>query len=182
MQADAENVEPQGLDEWSAWLAEHHGRGDGVWLVSRRKAADRAVSYEDCVVEALRWGWVDSTQQPVDEHRSRMWFAPRRSGRIWTRRNKERVARLVAEGRLEPAGPAAVDAAKANGNWTLMDAVEDRIVPDDLAAALDALGAREGWDRLTPSAQKQQLAWIATAKRPETRAKRVAATAEAAAE
>jgi uncharacterized protein YdeI (YjbR/CyaY-like superfamily) len=182
VQDEAEDVEPQTVEEWSAWLAAHHDRGSGVWLVSRRRAADRAVSYEDCVVEALRWGWVDSTQKPVDEERTRMWFAPRRPVSVWTRPNKDRIARLEAEGRLESPGRAAVDAARANGNWTLMDAVDDRVVPDDLAAAFAARpGSRDHWDGFSPSAQKQMLAWIVTAKRDETRTLRVDATAEAAA-
>ncbi|KRF36483.1 YdeI/OmpD-associated family protein [Nocardioides sp. Soil805] len=182
VQDEAEDVEPQTVEEWSAWLDEHHDRGAGVWLVSRRRAADRAFSYEDSVIEALRWGWVDSTQRPVDDEHSRMWFAPRRPGSIWTRPNKARIARLEAEGRLEAPGRAAVEAARANGNWTLMDAVDDRIVPDDLAAALAAHpGSREHWDGFSPSAQKQMLAWVVMAKRPATRAQRIAAIAEAAA-
>jgi uncharacterized protein YdeI (YjbR/CyaY-like superfamily) len=182
VQDDAELLEPRSVAEWSAWLARHHDRGSGVWVVSRRRAADRAVSYEDCVVEALRWGWVDSTQKPVDADRSKLWFAPRRPTSIWTRANKERIARLEAEGRLEAPGRAAVEAAQADGRWTQMDAVEDRDVPDDLAAAFVAHpGSREQWDRFSPSAQKQLLGWIVLAKRSETRALRVLATAEAAA-
>ena len=76
---------------------------------------DRALGYEAAIVEALRWGWVDSTQRPLDEHRSMMWYAPRRRGSVWTRRNKERVSRLQAEGRMEPAGAAAVAAARRAG-------------------------------------------------------------------
>jgi uncharacterized protein YdeI (YjbR/CyaY-like superfamily) len=182
VQDDAEHVEPQTLDAWAVWLARHHDRGVGVWLVSRRRAADRAVAYEDCIIEALRWGWVDSTARPVDDARSKLWFAPRRPRSVWTRPNKERGARLEAEGRLEAPGRAAVEAARATGYWTLMDDVEDRVVPDDLAAAF-ALhpGSREQWERFAPSAQKQLLGWIALARRPETRDRRVAATAAAAA-
>jgi uncharacterized protein YdeI (YjbR/CyaY-like superfamily) len=182
VQDDAEDVEPGTVEEWAAWLAKHHDRGVGVWLVSRRRAADRAFSYEDSVIEALRWGWVDSTQKPVDDERSRIWFAPRRPGSIWTRPNKARIARLEAEGRLEAPGRAAVEAAKANGNWTLMDAVDDRVVPDDLAAAFDAHpGSREHWDTFSASAQKQMLGWVVMAKRAATRAQRVTVIAEAAA-
>ncbi|WP_457208370.1 YdeI/OmpD-associated family protein [Nocardioides sp. P5_C9_2] len=182
VQDEAEDIEPRSVEEWSAWLVAHHGRGSGVWLVSRRRAADRAVSYEDCVVEALRWGWVDSTQKPVDDQRTRMWFAPRRPVSVWTRPNKDRIARLEAEGRLEAPGRAAVETARANGNWTLMDAVDDRVVPEDLAAAFAAHpGSRDHWDDFSPSAQKQMLAWIVTAKRDETRVLRVEATAQAAA-
>ncbi len=181
---EAERFEPASLDDWSAWLAEHHADTPGVWLVSAKKSTGRqALSYDDAVVEALRWGWVDSTARPVDEHRSMLWFAPRRRQSVWTRNNKQRVARLEAEGRLEPAGRAQVDAAKASGMWTLMDDVEDLVVPDDLAAAFEAHpGSRAAYDAFTPSVRKQVLAWIALARKPETRAARIARTAELAAE
>ena len=181
---EAERVEPASLEDWSAWLAEHHGTTSGVWLVSAKKSSGRQVlDYEDAVVEALRWGWVDSTARPVDEHRSMLWFAPRRRQSVWTRNNKRRVARLEAEGRLEPAGRAAVEAAQASGMWTLMDEVEDLVVPADLAAAFEAhAGSRAAYDSFRPSVRKQILAWIALAKRPETRAARIAQTAEQAAQ
>jgi uncharacterized protein YdeI (YjbR/CyaY-like superfamily) len=179
---DAERLEPGTVEEWSAWLREHHEQPQGVWLVSPRKASERAVSYEEAVLEALRYGWVDSTAKPVDEHRSMQWFAPRRRGSMWTRINKGRVARLEEAGLMEPAGATAVAAAKETGMWTLMDDVEDLVVPDDLAAAFDRHpGSREHWESWSASAQKLILTWIVLAKRPETRATRVETTAEKAA-
>ena len=179
VQDDAERLEPASAEEWRSWLAAHHADTPGVWLVSARREAERALDYETAIVEALRWGWVDSTRRTLDEHRSMMWWSPRRRGSVWTRRNKERVIRLEAAGDMQPAGASAVAAARASGMWTLMDPVEDRVVPDDLAAALDARpGARAHWESFTPSAQKQVLAWIVLAKRPETRAARVAEAAE----
>jgi len=180
---DAERVEPATLGEWSAWLVAHHRQPTGVWLVTAKASTGRQpFDYEAAVVEALRWGWVDSTVRPVDADRTMMWMAPRRRGSVWTRRNKERIARLEAEGRLEPAGQAAVDAAKTSGMWTLMDDVEDLVVPPDLAAALEQHpGAREQFDAFPPSTRKQVLGWIALAKRPATRAARVAKAAEKAA-
>ena len=110
------------------------------------------------------------------------WFAPRRRGSMWTRINKGRVARLEEAGLMEPAGLAAVEMARESGMWTLMDDVEDLVVPDDLAAAFDAHpGARDHWDSWSASARKLILTWIVLAKRPETRATRVASTAEKAA-
>ncbi len=179
---DAERLEPTAVEEWRRWLGEHHTQPQGVWLVSARTAAHRAFSYEEAVLEALRVGWVDSTVKPVDEHRSMMWFAPRRRGSMWTRINKARVARLEEAGLMEPAGAAAVAAAKRTGMWTLMDAVEDCVVPGDLAAAFDRHpGSREHWGSWSASAQKMILTWIVLAKRPETRAMRVETTAEQAA-
>lgn len=183
VQDDAEQFHPRALEEWSAWLREHHSDTAGVWLVTYKKSSGLAAfGYEEAIVEALRWGWVDSTQRTVDEQRTMMWYAARRPGSVWTRRNKLRVAALEAAGRMRPAGQAAVDDARASGMWTLMDDVEDLVVPDDLAAALDARhGAREQWEAFPPSARKQALSWIVLAKRSETRAARVTDVAEASA-
>ncbi len=176
---DAERLEAGTVEQWSAWLDEHHTQPQGVWLVSPRKAVDRPFSYEEAVLEALRYGWVDSTVKPVDEHRSMQWFAPRRGGSMWTRINKGRVARLEESGLMEPAGAAAIAAAKESGMWTLMDDVEDCVVPDDLGAAFERHpGSREHWESWSASAQKMILTWIVLAKRPETRARRVETTAE----
>ena len=133
-------------------------------------------------MEALRFGWVDSTVKPVDDLRSMQWFAPRRAGSMWTRINKGRVARLEEAGLMEPAGAAAIADARQTGMWTLMDDVEDLVVPADLAAAFDRHpGSREHWESWSASAQKMILTWIVLAKRPETRAARVETTAEKAA-
>lgn len=175
VQDDAERFQPGSIGDWSSWLAEGYDEVPGVWLVTFKAATGReAFGYEAAVIEALRFGWVDSTQRTLDDERSMMWFSPRRKGSVWTRRNKERIAQLETEGRLEAAGRAAVDAAKDSGMWTLMDDVEDLVVPADLAAALaESPGAAEAFDSFPPSARKQILAWIVTAKRPDTRARRV---------
>ncbi|MCY7400726.1 MAG: YdeI/OmpD-associated family protein [Nocardioides sp.] len=176
---EAERVEPDSVAQWSQWLADHHDHVRGVWLVSRRTALERAFSYEEGVLEALRYGWGDSTQKPVDETRSMMWFAPRRPRSVWTRINKGRIARLEEAGLKEPAGAAAVAAARESGMWTLMDPVEDLVVPDDLAAAFEAQpGSREHWESFSPSSRKMILTWIVLARKSETRAIRVETTAE----
>lgn len=180
---DVDRVHPETLGEWSRWLEQNTDRRTGVWLVSWKKATGRqAFGYEDAVTEALRFGWVDSKGGTVDDERTMLWFAPRRPGSAWARSNKERIARLEREGRLAPAGRAAVEAAKANGAWTLLDDVENLVVPDDLAAAFDDHpGSREQWDAFPPSARRGILEWIVQAKRPETRARRVEETARLAA-
>ena len=176
----AERFEPADLEAWAAWLADHHADTPGVWLVTPKASSGlRTFDYEAGIVEALRFGWVDSTQRTVDDVRTMMWYAPRRPGSVWTRNNKQRVALLEREGRMEAAGTAAVAAAKASGMWTLMDDVEDLVVPDDLAAAFGRHpGSRRHWDGFPPSARKEMLAWIALAKRAETRDARVAQVAE----
>jgi uncharacterized protein YdeI (YjbR/CyaY-like superfamily) len=168
---------------WRAWLIANHATSGGVHLVSWRKAAGRtSVAYEDAVEEALCVGWIDSVGGRLDDERGLQWFSPRRSRSGWARSNKERVERLIAAGLMLPAGLAAIEEAKRNGTWTLLDDVENLVVPDDLAIALDAQPpAREHWEAFSRSPRRAILEWIAQAKRPETRARRIAEAVEHAA-
>jgi uncharacterized protein YdeI (YjbR/CyaY-like superfamily) len=177
---EAERYQPDTLAAWAAWLAAKHTRPDGVWLVTFKKATGRrAFDYDAAVTEALRYGWVDSLPRSLDEQRTMLWFAPRSPRSGWSRANKRRIAALEAEGRLEAAGAAAVAAAKADGTWSMLDEVEDLIVPDDLARALDDRpGSRANWDGFPPSARRGILEWILQAKRPTTREARIRETAE----
>lgn len=180
---DAERLEPATLDDWSRWLAGHHAGTRGVWLVTPRRAAEASFSYDDAVCEALRYGWIDAVVKPLDEDRAMQWFAPRRRGSNWSRPNKVRIERLERDGRMEAPGRAVIDAAKADGTWTLLDDVEDLVVPPDLAAAFeDHPGSRAHWEGFPPSARKVMLTWIVTAKQEVTRARRVERTAAKAAE
>jgi uncharacterized protein YdeI (YjbR/CyaY-like superfamily) len=180
---DGERFQPDSLAEWRAWLAANHTRGAGVWLVTwKASAPGPTISYEDSVEQALCFGWVDSKGKALDAERTMLWFAPRRSRSGWSRPNKQRIERLLAAGLMAPAGLALVEAAKADGSWTLLDAVEDLIVPDDLAAAFDAHpGARANWDAFPRSPRRAMLEWLVQARKPETRARRVAEIAEKAA-
>lgn len=180
---DLERVHLETRDQWREWLATHHGSSPGIWLVTWRKGAGPPVlGYDDIVEEALCFGWVDSRPGKVDDRRTRILVTPRKPGSSWSRPNKERVERLAAAGLLAPAGQAAVEAAQADGSWSRLDAVEDLVVPDDLAAAFDAEpGSREQWDAFPRSARRGILEWIVTAKRPATRARRVEETAQLAA-
>ena len=112
IQQDAERIAPDSVQGWAEWLSAHHDRGYGVWLVRPRDPGRRSWGYEESVLEALRFGWVDSTRKVLDEDRTMMWFAPRRPQSLWTQPNRERIARLEDEGRLEPAGRAAVGSAR----------------------------------------------------------------------
>jgi uncharacterized protein YdeI (YjbR/CyaY-like superfamily) len=170
------SVEPSSIEQWAVWLAEHQDDGAGAWLVYRKKGAGtRALPYEDLVVEALRVGWIDSTAGRLDEERSLLWFAPRKKGSGWSRPNKERIARLEAEGRMLPRGAAVLAAARADGSWTVLDDAEAGVEPVELTALLDAdPAARTGWDGFTPGARKVMLSWVALAKRAETREARIA--------
>jgi uncharacterized protein YdeI (YjbR/CyaY-like superfamily) len=154
-----------------------------VWLVSFKKATGRqAFGYEEAVTEALRVGWVDSRSRALDDERTMLWFAPRAAGSGWSRPNKERIARLEREGRMAEAGLRVVERARADGSWSMLDAVEDGVVPDDLAAAFARHpGSRERWDAFPRSARRGILEWIVQARRAGTRAARVEETARLAA-
>jgi uncharacterized protein YdeI (YjbR/CyaY-like superfamily) len=118
----------------------------------------------------------------VDDDRGKLYFAPRKPRSGWAATNKARVERLIAAGRMAPAGLAAIDRAKANGSWEVLDSVERLEVPADLAAGLAAQPrAAANFAAFPQSARKQMLTWVAFAQRPETRAERIRQVAEAAA-
>jgi uncharacterized protein YdeI (YjbR/CyaY-like superfamily) len=158
---------------------ENHLRTSGVWLVSYKKATGKPrFDYGDAVEEALCFGWVDSKPNKLDEERTLLWFAPRKPGTGWSRPNKLRIERMIQAGLMVEAGLRKVERAKLDGSWTKLDAVEDLQVPDDLRHALDALPlAVQNFDAFPRSAKRGILEWIANAKTPATRAKRVAETA-----
>jgi uncharacterized protein YdeI (YjbR/CyaY-like superfamily) len=149
----------------------------------RKQSGRTALTYEEAVQEALCFGWIDSKGSKLDDERTMLWMSPRKRGSGWARTNKVRIEQLLADGLMTPAGLALVEEAKRDGSWTLLDDVENLVVPDDLAAALDAHpGARDRWEGLSRSVRRAALEQIVQAKRPETRARRVAETARLTAE
>jgi uncharacterized protein YdeI (YjbR/CyaY-like superfamily) len=145
----------------------------------KARAGRPAIPYEEAICEALRFGWVDATYRSIDDERGMLWWSPRRKGSVWARTNRDRVARLEAEGRMMEAGRAVVESARADGSWTILEPVEALVVPDDLAAALDLRpGARERWESLPPTARRAFLLWIVTARRETTRDARIVAAAD----
>lgn len=182
--ADRPLVRPADRDAWRAWLAANHATSTGVWVALRRRPepGDPGLAYEAAIEEALCFGWVDATAGRLDDAYTKLYFAPRKPRSPWAATNKARVERLLAEGRMAPAGLAAIERARANGSWSLLDGSERLEVPPELAAALAARPpAADHFAAFPPSARKQLIGWIALARRPETRAARAAAIAEAAA-
>jgi len=181
---DAEFVHADDRETWRAWLAANHATSRGVWLVTWRPRSGRVgLAYEAAVEEALCFGWIDSTAGRFDDDRGKQYYSPRKPRSPWSASNKARVARLIAEGRMTPAGLAAIEQAKANSIWEISDRVERLEIPDDLAAALAAHPpAAANFAAFPPTARKQMLWWVAEAQRPATRASRIAAIAQAAAE
>jgi uncharacterized protein YdeI (YjbR/CyaY-like superfamily) len=174
---------PKTRSAWRTWLSKHHEQGDGVWLISWKKASGKpSIAYDELVQEALCFGWIDSKPNKLDDERSMLWFAPRKSGSGWSRPNKERVVALTAAGRMMPPGLAKIDAAKKDGTWNALDAVEALEIPVDLLSAfVKHKAAAENFEKFPRSAKRGILEWISNAKTPPTRAKRVTETADLAA-
>jgi len=164
--------------DWRGWLERNHAAAPGVWLVTYKKGSGKPhLSWDELVEEAICFGWIDSRANKVDDQRSKIMVTPRKRGSPWSKVNKARVEKLLAEGLMTPAGLARIEAAKADGSWAALDEVEALVVPADLATALAAdPDALAGWEAFPPSVKKPLLWWLASAKRPETRARRVAET------
>ena len=181
---DLPRVEVRSRDEWRRWLSANHDRPKGIWLVTYKKRAAPLwfLSYDEIVEEALCFGWIDSLPRTVDARRSMRLVAPRRPKSAWSAVNKARVERLLADGKMAPAGVAAVERAKRDGSWTKLDRVENLVVPPDLLRALgERPGASAYFEAFPRSSRRIILEWIASAKGAETRARRVDETAALAA-
>jgi uncharacterized protein YdeI (YjbR/CyaY-like superfamily) len=167
-------------EEWRAWLDEHHANSTEAWLVHCKKGAARpCLGYEEGVEEALCFGWIDGMLKSIDGETYALRYTPRRRGSIWSESNKARAERLTGEGRMTSAGLAKIAEAKANGEWVAASLREDvEAIPPDLEQALR--GHEPAWRAFATwpaSRKKQYLYWVTSAKRPETRQKRIDAVA-----
>jgi uncharacterized protein YdeI (YjbR/CyaY-like superfamily) len=173
-------IHPKTIAEWRGWLKRHHHDTDGVWLARWKKASGKVpLDYAQIVEEALCFGWIDGVTNTLDDDRQAQLLTPRRRGSGWSPSNKERVERLVADGRMTGAGMRVIEAAKADGSWSMQDAAEALIEPPELAAALDANpAARRHWDAFRRSPRRALIWWVMSARRPETRQRRVTTIVE----
>ncbi|GAA1956359.1 YdeI/OmpD-associated family protein [Microbacterium deminutum] len=173
---DGERVVARDAATWRTWLEANHATSKGAWLVRPRPGSDlELIDYEDAILQALCFGWIDGPVRSFDEQTGGLWFAPRRPSSGWAATNKARLVALEEAGLMAEAGIRAVELAKANGAWTILDNAEALREPDDLAQALDAAPvARERWDAFPPSSRKFGIAAVDGARRPETRAARIA--------
>jgi uncharacterized protein YdeI (YjbR/CyaY-like superfamily) len=177
MASDLEELLVADAAAWRAWLARYHGDRQGVWLVLAKKGTTEptALAYEQALREALCFGWIDGQVRRRDEGTYRQRFTPRRQRSVWSRRNVELAEQLLAEGRMRPAGRAAVDRARDDGSWENAYAGSATIeVPEDLAAALaEQPQAAAMVAQLTSQNRYAILYRVATVRRPETRARRL---------
>jgi uncharacterized protein YdeI (YjbR/CyaY-like superfamily) len=164
--------------DFDAWLAAEHDRAPGVFVkIAKKSAGIASITAAEAVEVALCHGWIDGRGNRVDDDWFTVRYTPRRARSVWSRRNVETVTRLIAEGRMRPAGLAAVEAAQADGRWDRAYAGPATItVPDDLAAALAAEPAAEAFFAGLDRTNRYAVLWrVHTAGTPQTRAKRIAA-------
>jgi uncharacterized protein YdeI (YjbR/CyaY-like superfamily) len=165
-------------DEWRAWLEENHAHEKEVWVIHYKKASGKqGLTVSDAVEEALCFGWIDGILKRIDAEKHVVRYSPRRARSIWSQINKGRVARLIQEGRMTAAGLAKVAQAKECGQWQAATQREDvdTILADVERALRRHKGMLKAFRSLAPSHRKQYLWWIDSAKRAETRQKRIAA-------
>lgn len=181
MTPDVERVEitdPQSL--WS-WLAKHHTQIDSVLLVTwKAQNRERYVSRDEVLDALIAYGWIDGRRYALDEERTMQLISPRKQ-QVWARTYQERAERLEREQRMQPAGRVAIETSKSLGLWGALADVDALNDPVDLIAALDLQSANEWWTNAAPSYRRNILRWIASAKKPGTRNKRIATAVEHAA-
>src|SRR5215468_10454563 len=166
----------ESTDAWDAWLAAHHADSPGLWLkIAKKGAAGRTISYSDALDVALCHGWIDGQKGRLDDDYWRQRFTPRKPGSRWSKINTERAAALIESGRMRPAGLREVERAQADGRWEQAYESQSRIaVPEDLARALAANERARAFFATLDSTNRYAILYrIGTAKRPETRAKRI---------
>ena len=168
-------VTPRSRRAWRSWLEKNHAASQEIWLVFfKRGAVGPTLTYNDAVEEAICFGWIDGVKRSVDADRYMHRFSPRRPASRWSALNRERAARMEAEGRMAAAGRKAVDDARRSGSWKLPAPQVDVSVPPELALRLDRNHeASAFFEALAPSHRAQFCGWINLAKRPETKKRRI---------
>ncbi len=158
------------------WLKKNHSTSDGVWLKIHKKGSGiPTVSYTQAVNEALCYGWIDGLLNPLYEKAYMIRFTPRRSKSIWSKKNIEKVTRLINEGKMKPAGLKEIESAKADGRWDqAYDSPSNIEMPDDFLKSLSKIPKAKKFYLTLNKANTYAIAWrLQTAKKPETREKRM---------
>jgi len=178
------NIEPmlfKNRAKWRAWLERNHDKKKEFWLAYYKKNSGKtSITYEEALEEALCFGWIDSTVNRLDAESYMQKWTPRNEKSIWSASNKARVKKLIAAGLMAEPGLAKIKAAKRNGSWRALDRVDVKLeIPPDLAAAIHAdPRTKTNFERVSASQKKMFAWWIISAKRPETRAKRITRSLE----
>ena len=172
---DVEDYCPYDKKDWRKWLKLNHNNKDAVWLIFyKKKSPNHNLTWSESVGEALCFGWIDSTKRTIDNEKYKQYFSKRKSKSNWSKINKDKVKTLIDQGLMEEEGYKSIEIAKENGSWTILDGVEALIIPEDLKEeCANYKGSIEYFDSLSKSDKKILLYWIVSAKRKETRQKRI---------
>jgi uncharacterized protein YdeI (YjbR/CyaY-like superfamily) len=168
---------------WRNWLIKNSGKMESVWLIIYKKeCAKPGIDYPEAVEEALCFGWIDSLANKRDPESYYLYFSKRKPNSNWSKLNKTRVARLIEENLMMPEGLKMVELAKKSGTWTKLEEVDQMILPDDLQHAFNQNKiAFANWNAFSDSSKRGILQWLMSAKKEETRQKRIKKTVELAA-
>ena len=162
---------------WETWLKSHHAKSAGIWMqIAKKNSGIASVNYQEALDVALCYGWIDGQRRSYDEHSFVQRFTPRGPSSIWSKINTGKADALIQAGRMQPAGLAAIEVAKASGRWeSAYQSWSNRDVPPDLQAALDAKpNAKAFFETLGGQNRYAIIFRVTTAKKPETRARRIA--------
>ncbi|NOT77156.1 MAG: hypothetical protein HOP08_19705 [Cyclobacteriaceae bacterium] len=175
MKEEIESFCPSTRQQWRKWLQKNHNKKQSVWLIQYKKSSGiSTISWSDAVDEALCYGWVDSKRKTIDKDKFMQFFSQRKKNSTWSKINKEKIIRLTKAELMSPAGLATIETAIQNGSWTILDKVEELMIPKDLEKEFKAHpGSKVFFKSLSKSLRKMILQWIELAKRPETRQKRI---------
>lgn len=175
-----ETFSPTSRENWREWLAENHRSKQSIWLVYYKIQANiPTVSYNDAVDEALCFGWIDSTKKSLGNDTFMQFFSKRKPNSVWSKINKGKIQRLIDEGLMTEAGFESIEKAKQNGSWSILDEVEELIIPEDLENEFNTkAGSKDFFLSLSKSVRKAILQWLVLAKQAETRQRRIAEIAE----
>jgi len=162
--------------EFRKWLAANHGESEGIWLrIFKKGSGEATVSYAEALDEAICFGWIDGQKQKHDDHSWRQRFTPRRAKSGWSKNNTKHAERLIAAGKMKPAGRAEVNAAKKDGRWkAAYDSPSNAKIPEDFLKALRRNTKAKAFFDFLNRANVYAIAYrLQTAKKPETRERRM---------
>jgi uncharacterized protein YdeI (YjbR/CyaY-like superfamily) len=170
-----ETICPQSRQQWRQWLQENHDKKQSIWLVYYKKKSNLpTVNWSEAVDEALCFGWIDSQKKSIDEEKYMQFFCRRKSNSTWSKVNKAKIQRLEEEGLITQAGFDSIETAKLNGSWTILDEVEELIIPEDLENEFqNRPGSKSYFLSLSMSDRRNILQWLVLAKRQQTRLMRI---------
>jgi uncharacterized protein YdeI (YjbR/CyaY-like superfamily) len=172
---ETDSFYPTSRKQWRKWLEKNHDKKDAVWLICYKKEAKKAtVAWSDIVDESLCFGWIDSIRKSIDNERYKQRLTKRKAKSTWSKINKNKAERLIKEGLMTEAGLKAIDVAKKNGYWSILDEVEELIIPSDLESAFKKkAGSKAHFQSLSRSARRMLLLGLVMTKQKETRIRRI---------